>query len=148
MDHQSSSMDMTGGATGASSIARRMKENEWRTTSRTPLQLHRKNKDGAPALAAQPIEVSNRYHLLTRDPTDRQVSNRDAIGGASGASMTAPVLLNETRFEDVQLRDSVATSDSIPKGENMGNKWAAILQREPQDQDRRMENAQRPPIKR
>ena len=43
MDHQSSSMDMTGGATGAPSTARRMKENEWRTTSRASLQSHRRN---------------------------------------------------------------------------------------------------------
>ena len=98
-DHQPSPMGMIGGASGASMIACGVEENDWRTTSRrTSLQRGQKHRNRVQALAERPLEVSNRYHLLTRDPTDRQVSNGDATGGASGASRNAPALLNETPF--------------------------------------------------
>ena len=90
----------------------------------------------------RPIEVSNRYHLLACDPTDHQVSSRDAIGGASGASMTAPALLNDNH-QGRQSTKITANTDEFPEKDpkelhiNTGN-WRPTM-RTPRTTMRKLE---------
>ena len=68
----------------------------------------------AQTLVRRPIEVSNRYHLFACDPTDHQASSRDANGGASGASTTAPALLSDHQ-QGRQFEENAANINKFPE---------------------------------